>query len=263
MPPLRERVTDRAAIFTPEQRAALDDRLARFESETTHQIAVLTVPSLEGEPIEDFSMRVVEAWKLGRGDVDNGMLVLVAVGDRQTRIEVGYGLEGVVPDALASRVIREQMVPHFRGGRMDEGIEAGVRALMQAARGESVSPGPVREVDADPLLVAFFFGLVGAFLAWLVARRSRALRSGLGAILAGAGASLLVASIGIGVMAAVIAAVLGLMGFSGLPQGRHRWGGGPWVGLPRGGGFGGYRGGGGGFGGLGGGFGGGGATGRW
>jgi uncharacterized protein len=259
VPALRERVTDQAALLPAAHRAALEAELERFERETSHQIAVLTVPSLEGEPIEDYSMRVVEAWKLGRGDVDNGILVVIASADRAWRIEVGYGLEGVVPDALAARIGREQMVPRFREGRMAEGIEAAVAALMQAARGEPIpTPAPAPPSGLDPLAVAFLMGLLGAFAASVVARRRRALRSGLGAALAGAAAWLLLASVAIGLLAAAIGAVLGLSSFSGVPRGRR---GRSFAWLPRGGGFAGGRAGG--FRGGGGGFGGGGASGRW
>jgi uncharacterized protein len=264
VPELRVRVTDLAGLLPPARRSALEASLERFERETTHQLAVLTVSSLEGEPIEQFSLRVVEAWKLGRGDFDNGMLVLVAAGDRQARIEVGYGLEGVVPDTVASRVLREQMIPRFRKGRMGEGIEAGVQALMQAARGERLAalPEPERGPATDPLAVAFFMGLVGGFAASVIARRRVAVRTGLGAALAGVGGWLLI-SLGIGLLAALIGGALGLSGFGGAA--RRRWRGAPWGGgggWGRPGGFGGV-GRSGGFGGLGGGFGGGGATGRW
>jgi hypothetical protein len=106
VPPLRGRVNDLAGTLDPDVAARLEGRLADFERETTHQIAVLTIPSLEGEPIEPFALRVAEAWRLGQAGVDNGILLVVAPRDRRARIEVGYGLEGVVPDAIAAPASR-------------------------------------------------------------------------------------------------------------------------------------------------------------
>jgi len=114
VPPLGARVNDLAGLLTPEQRRALESELAAFEGETSHQVVVLTIPSLEGEAIESFSIRVVDEWKIGHRRLDNGVLLLVAAKDRRARIEVGYGLEGILPDAVAARIMREVMIPRFR-----------------------------------------------------------------------------------------------------------------------------------------------------
>jgi uncharacterized protein len=122
----------------PADRAqALEERLARFEAETGHQIAVLTIPSLKGDSLEDFSIRVAESWKIGKKGFDNGVILLIARDDRRLRIEVGYGLEGVMPSALASQIIREVITPPFRSGDYVGGIEDGVDAIMKVARGRS------------------------------------------------------------------------------------------------------------------------------
>ena len=114
VPPLRGRINDYAALLPGDRAQALESRLAAFEKETGHQVAVLTVPGLEGDSLEDFSIRVAEAWKIGKKGFDNGAILLVAQKDRKLRIEVGYGLEGVLPDAIANRIVQEVIVPRFR-----------------------------------------------------------------------------------------------------------------------------------------------------
>ena len=117
VPPLVARVNDDAELLEPADEQSLEAELAAFERESGHQIAVLTVKSLDGEAIESFSLRVAEAWKLGDAKRDDGAIVVVASQDRRARIEVGYGLEGVIPDALAARILREQMIPWFKRGK--------------------------------------------------------------------------------------------------------------------------------------------------
>ncbi len=262
-PPLRARVTDQAGLLPAEIRERLETQLAAFERETTHQIAVLSVTSLEGEPIEAFSLRVAEAWQLGQRGLDNGILLLVAAQDRQARIEVGYGLEGVVPDAIAKRVLEDVVIPRFRAGDPAAGIEAGVAALMQAARGEEIPaerrPARPGAPHADPLSVLGFAAMLAAVFG-APFRRARLV----GALLGGAVASgvtwLILARVGWAAAAFAIGALLGALGASG--AGSRRRGGPGGILVP--GGFGGRGGGfGGGFGGRGGGFGGGGASGRW
>lgn len=136
MPPLRGRVNDYAGLMAPERVRALEERLARFEEETGHQVAVLIIPTLEGEDIEGFSIKVAESWKIGKKGFDNGVILLIARNDRKLRIEVGYGLEGVLPDAIASRIIREVIVPYFRANDYAGGIEAGVEAIFKVTQGE-------------------------------------------------------------------------------------------------------------------------------
>jgi uncharacterized protein len=136
VPPLQGRVNDLAGALPPAERSALEERLAGYERQTGHQLAVLIVPSLEGDPIEDFSIRVVEAWQLGKKGGDDGILLLIAVQDRKMRIEVGYGLEGDLPDARAARIVREVIAPAFAQGNMGLGISRGVAAIAGATGGE-------------------------------------------------------------------------------------------------------------------------------
>ncbi len=255
-------MTDRADLLPPDAEARLEQRLAAFERETTHQIAVLTLPSLEGEPIESLSLRAVEAWKLGRADVDNGILLLVSAGDRRARIEVGYGLEGAVPDIVAKRVLEDILFPRFRTGDFAGGIEAAADALMQASRGEEVAalarPRPrERTQGQDPLGTVFFLSFLGMLVA--LPFRSATKRKPLAAMVGGGVAAALV-QIFLGalpwtLLGLVLGGVLGWFAPMGSPG--HRGGAGGWGGSR--GGFGS----GGGFGGGGGGFGGGGASGSW
>ncbi len=134
-------VTDLAGVLDGNAQAVLNERLTSYREQTGHQYAVLIIPSLEGQPIEDFAIRLVEskAWALGDGKADNGLLLLIALNDRKMRIEVGYGLEGAVPDALASRVISDIMKPAFREQRYGEGIATALDTLMRAGAGEQVN----------------------------------------------------------------------------------------------------------------------------
>src|SRR5437773_2763595 len=138
VPPLRGRVNDYAGMIPADRARALEDRLARFETETGHQIAILTIPTLEGDSLEDFSIRVAETWKIGKKGFDNGAILLIVRDDRRLRIEVGYGLEGVLPDAIANRIITEIIVPRFRENDYSGGIEAGVNAILQVTKGEKL-----------------------------------------------------------------------------------------------------------------------------
>ncbi len=143
VPPLRGRVNDLAGMMPASRVSALQEQLRRFEEETGHQIAVLIIPSLQGEVLEDFSIKVAETWKIGKKGFDNGAILLIAKNERKLRIEVGYGLEGILPDAIASRIIREIIVPHFRANDYAGGIEAGVEAIMKVTSGEPL-PAPAR-----------------------------------------------------------------------------------------------------------------------
>ncbi len=280
VPPLRGRVNDLAGMLSPETSQALEQRLADFERETGHQIAVLTVPSLEGDALEDFSIRVAEAWKIGQKGFDNGAILLIAQKERKLRIEVGYGLEGVLPDAIASRIIREVIVPHFRDNDFSGGIVAGVNAIMQVTKGESLPESTrtgnrARSSQGSSLVNLL---MLTAMLALFIGMTQRRL---FGGIFGGSAAGLAAAlgggaGIGLGLgLALAIGAILGAIG-SGLGPGlsanqwtgssRYRrggWGGGIFPGGFGGGGFGGGGFGGGGFSGGGGGFGGGGASGSW
>ncbi|MFC1888713.1 TPM domain-containing protein [Thermodesulfobacteriota bacterium] len=140
IPRLVGRVTDLAKVFPEARLMELTKKLTQYENETTHQIVILTIPSLRGEAIESFSLRVANAWGIGHHGLDNGILITVATGDRQIRIEVGFGLEKAVPDQLAARIISEDMIPAFRKGDYASGIEIAADSLMKAARQYVVPP---------------------------------------------------------------------------------------------------------------------------
>jgi uncharacterized protein len=144
VPPLVGRVNDGANVLSAQMRSQLEAQLESYERSTGHQLAVLTIPSLEGEPIEDYTIRVVESWQLGKKGKDDGVLLFVAVGDRKIRIEVGYGLEGDLPDALVGRIIREVMAPAFRQGDLGFGISRAVSAISSATGGQGESLPPPR-----------------------------------------------------------------------------------------------------------------------
>jgi uncharacterized protein len=280
VPPLRGRVNDYAKLLTQERALALEARLEKFERETGHQIAVLTIPSLEGDSLEDFSIRVAENWKIGKKGFDNGAILLIARDDRKLRIEVGYGLEGVLPDAIASRVIREVITPRFRSGDYGGGIEAGVDSILKITSGEKLpergrpASGPTASQGASLITIL----MITAMLALFIGMTRRRL---VGGALGGAASGLvttLFASGGLGLVllpALIVGALLGAVGAAlgtgtagnqwvGRPRSRRGdWGGGVFPGGFGGGGFGGGGGGGGGFSGGGGGFGGGGASGSW
>lgn len=129
-------VSDYAELLSPQARATLEANLAQFEKETSNQIIVVTFESLEEESLEDFSIRLAEAWKIGQKDKDNGVIFLIFKNDRQMRIEVGYGLEGVLPDITAGMIISQVVVPRFKQGEYDLGVQEGVAAIMAATQGE-------------------------------------------------------------------------------------------------------------------------------
>ena len=135
VPSLSGRVIDRANILSPSTENALTTLLKAHEEETSNQVVVLTIASLEGEAIEAYSIRVAQTWALGTAENDNGVLLLVAVEDRELRIEVGLGLEGDLTDALASRIIRNDIVPLFKQGQYDTGVLVGVQSILGVIEG--------------------------------------------------------------------------------------------------------------------------------
>jgi uncharacterized protein len=130
------RVSDYAGILTIDQRRDLEGKLARFEEDTANQVAVVTIPTLAGDSLEDYAIRLAENWRIGRKGKDNGVILLIVIQDRKIRIEVGYGLEGVLPDSLAGEIIRQEIASRFRRGQFYQGIQAGVDAIMAATKGE-------------------------------------------------------------------------------------------------------------------------------
>ncbi|MCG6932116.1 MAG: YgcG family protein, partial [Gallionella sp.] len=143
VPLLVQRVTDLTSTLDSRQTQALESRLAAFEAKKGAQLAVLIVPTTKPETIEQYGIRVVDQWKLGRKGVDDGALLLIAKEDHKLRIEVGYGLEGALNDATAIRIIDEIIVPRFRSGDFYAGIQSGLEAMMQVINGEPL-PAPQR-----------------------------------------------------------------------------------------------------------------------
>ncbi|MDE1977905.1 MAG: YgcG family protein [Betaproteobacteria bacterium] len=263
VPALTAPVTDLTGTLTAEQTATLDQELRAFATRKGSQIAILMVPSTAPEAIEQYSIRVAEAWKLGRKAQDDGVLLLVAKDDRAMRIEVGYGLEGAIPDAIAKRIIAEVITPQFKQGDYFGGLQAGVQQLMKLIDGEQLPPPQAVAPGADRSSAQEigFMVLIGAVVLGSVLRSvlGRTVGAGLSGLIAGGVGWWLVGSVLLGL---TFGALAFLAVFSGI-----RMGGGP--GGLGGGGFGGGGFGGGndrgsgGFSGGGGGFGGGGASGRW
>jgi uncharacterized protein len=270
VPRLTGRVVDSTSTLTAGERAALEQKLAALEQRKGSQVAVLMVKSTEPEALEQFSLRVAEAWQIGRGKTDDGIVVVVAKDDRRMRIEVGYGLEGAVPDALAKRIIAEQMTPHFRDGDYAGGLNAGVDALAKLIDGEPLPPPaaqPARDRgnrDNGGKSFESLFGLL-FILAVFVAPLLRRVFGGLfgGLLMGGVAAFIVWVVSGVLFLALALGFVAFMLTAAGIVGGPGRWssGGGYWGG--RGGFGGGFGGGGGGFSGGGGRFGGGGASGGW
>ncbi len=165
VPPLTGRVVDLADILSPETERTVEALLAEHEAATSNQVAVLTIPSLDGEPLEDYSLRVARAWQLGTSEFDNGVLLLIAYRDRKIRIEVGYGLEGALPDVVAARIIRHEITPRFREGDFDGGVLAGVRAIVGALEGTYTPPEDT--ADAPPFWAGLLFLTLPMLFAFL------------------------------------------------------------------------------------------------
>ena len=218
---------DGAALVSPDDASRIEAKLRDFDTQTSNQIVVAIFSELPEPSLEDFTVRTAQAWRVGRKKLDNGAVLFIFVKDRRSRIEVGYGLEGALPDALCKDILQDRLAPEFRAGRYAAGIDAAVDAMMQATRGEyrASTKAPPRGIHPpSPLGNCAIFLLVIAFIVLRIMLRTGWRTYG----------------------------------------GRGWWGGG-WGGGGGGGGFfgGGGWGGGGGFSGGGGSFGGGGASGSW
>lgn len=260
IPTLKARITDLTGTLPPDKLAALEARLAGFEAAKGSQIAVLLLPSTQPESIEQFGIRLMDTWKIGRKGIDDGAILIVATQDRRLRIEVGYGLEGALNDATAKRIIAEIMAPKFKAGDLPGGIAAGIEAMIAVVGGEPLPAprtgnsdvhrdlgslddstifsglaaaavgGAILRYFLGTLLGAGIIGVLGAGAGWLLTG------SPLGAAIGGAG----------GFFVALFGLEIVLSGLSGGGRGSGGMGGGS---------SGGFRGGGGG--------GGGGASGSW
>ena len=256
VPTLSQRVTDLTGTLTPDTITRLESSLAQFEQTKGSQIAVLMLPTTQPEDIAQFGIRLAGQWKVGRKGVDDGAILIVAKNDRKVRIEVGYGLEGVLSDVATKRIIEEDITPRFRQGDFSGGVEAGVSRMMRLVEGEPLPPPQAasRRLDnglMDASVLAIMGGIFGGSL--LGKLLGKGWGSFLGALVAGGIAWLISSLFFAGLIVFVI--VLFVVFAS-------RGGGGGWS---SGGGYGGGGGwsGGGGFGGGGGGFGGGGSSGSW
>lgn len=249
IPRLETRVTDLTGTLTRDQQAQLETQLAGLERDKGAQIAVLLLPTTRPESIEAFGIRLAEAWKIGRKGADDGVILIVAKNDRAVRIEVGYGLEGAIPDAVAKRIIEERITPRFRDGDFFGGLQSAAGALGQIISGEALPPPTAsRSTDDGDWSIAALFVLT------MLSRWARAMFGLLGALAAaGLAGGLAWWIFGSWFAAAGAALLVFFMSFA-TGGGRSGW-------HTGGGGF--SRGGGGGFSGGGGGFGGGGASGRW
>jgi uncharacterized protein len=184
VPPLRGRVNDFAGMLPPNSAQQLEEQLRQFERDTGHQIVVLTIPSLEGDPIEDFGIRVGDAWKIGQKGIGNGVILVVAQKERRIRIEVGRGLEGIMPDAVASHIIRDVIAPRYRQGDYSGAIKAGIDSIIKVTQGETVgSPSQTRPRRPQPVIALLVFTVLLALLIGI--SQSTPLRGALGGVIGG------------------------------------------------------------------------------
>ncbi len=268
--PTASPVIDQTDTLSSEQRAQLEQKIAAEQSSTGNQIAILMIPSLEGEVLEDYSIKVARGWGVGQKERDSGVLLLVVKNDRQVRIEVGYGLEGALPDIRAGQIVRDRIIPEFRQGKYFEGINGGVDGIIKAIHGEAdpslQEESAVPFEGGDMIGNLFFFAIFA--LVWLGSILGRSKSWWAGGII-GLVSGLIVTAL-FGFLMAGLISIIGLSLFglvfdklvsrnyatrTSAGQSPSWWaGGGGYGGGSRGGGFGGFGGGS---------FGGGGASGRW
>jgi uncharacterized protein len=235
VPALVGRVVDQTGTLSSGDIDSLTQTLRAFEARKGSQVAVLIVPTTDPETIEQYSIRVADAWKIGRKKIDDGALLVIAKNDRKLRIEVGYGLEGALTDVTAKRIIDEIITPRFRNGDFSGGISAGVYRIIGVIDGEKLPAPPEPPArsqqrgfdasDINPGLVGFGLIFVGAILRGLLGRL-------VGAVLTGSIAGLLAwfvaGSVSLAMLATFIVFVIALVVDASSPQGRHS--GGSWSG---------------------------------
>ncbi len=265
VPPLKGRVNDTARILSASSVQMLEKTLQALEQNESTQIVVLTIPSLEGDSLEQYTLKVVETWKIGQKGTDNGALLFISAKDRKIRIETGYGLEGKLTDLVAGRIISESMVPAFRQGNYDQGIIDGVGAMVAVVKGEYKGKGrqPVKKQPRrDPGGFVMFL-IIGLAAIGSMFNQKKPVAAVAGGVFAPVAALFLSGFSGWlpfallipgGILGALIASAL-----AGSSSGNRFGPGGFFPGGSIGGGGGGF----GGFSGGGGGFGGGGASGEW
>jgi len=266
VPSLTGRVVDLAHVLPASTVDSLSAQFADHEAKTSNQVAVLIIPSLDGDALEEFSHRVATTWRLGQKGTDNGVLLLVVPQERKLRIEVGYGLEGVLTDARSAQIIRNIIVPRFRAGDLPGGITAGVQAIVGTIEGTNnasdVQIGRHRTAEDPTAFEYVIIGIiVGTLAGMMLSHGLQRTRAFLGAVLAFLVAQS--ASIALGLAAAGVTAFLLWLMLQSTWGGRTRGRGPDFMWGPGGGWDGGSFGNNIGFGGGGGDFGGGGASGRW
>ncbi|WP_258105480.1 YgcG family protein [Marinoscillum sp. MHG1-6] len=273
LPKLTQRVTDQTGTLGSGEKSALEQKLKNFESAKGSQVVIVIIPTTGDETIEQYSIRLAEDWKIGRDGVDDGVIMLFAMQDRKMRIEVGYGLEGALTDALSKRIITNVIIPDFRSGHFYRGIDHGLDIVLSAINGEALPPVVTRTSTSssnrngkNPLGAFVFPLMVVVFIGAGIARSVLGKKYGKGKVTGVlAGIIFLLSWIFISLAAAIfITAIVSI--FISVPSGgggRRGGGGGFFMGGGYGGGFSGGGGFGGGFSGGGGGFGGGGASGGW
>ena len=255
VPELKGHVNDYGSMLSPVASAALEAKLTAFEDSDSTQVVILTVPSLEGDDLEGYCIKVAEKWKIGQAKKDNGVILFASRGDKRMRIEVGRGLEGSLTDLISGRIINNIMRPKFKEGDFDGGLTAGIDAIVQVCRGEFKNDGKGEEQDS-PLSSYVVFLFIALYFAIVISSAfSKLISAGIGAVSVPALIHFAITPIGLAGLgiSAVVGAILALI----IPH------------IPLGGGGHGSRGGssssfgGGGFSGGGGSFGGGGASGGW
>jgi uncharacterized protein len=244
IPVLKTHITDLTQTLTTEEQSQLDAKLMAFEQQKGSQIAVLIVPTTQPEAIEQYSIRVVDVWKLGRKKVDDGILILVAKNDRKMRIEVGYGLEGAIPDLYAKRVIDEVIKPKFKQGDYYGGINSAVDTIIGMISGEALLPAmnpsaSDNNSSSTTLGIIFLAIIVGAILRLMLGGfRAGLITGGITGLLMWVFSGALVVGV-VSALGVFIATLIGITnftsggGFGGGSSGGSSWGGGG------GGGFGG------------------------
>lgn len=266
VPVLKGRVNDYAGILSPAAENHLESVLSDLEQTDSTQIVVLTLPSLGGETIEEYGIRVADTWKIGQKGLDNGAILIISKNDRKLRIEVGYGLEGTLTDLMAGRIIGNIIVPRFKAGDFEQGITEGVQAMIQVVRGEfqaenrpAPSAAPWHENLFSIIVVLFLINIMGRIRRPMGALAGAGLFPALGALFFNPGLFWILVMIPVGALGGLAMSFFGPPLRSGLSSFTGRHGDGFRLGGGRG--FGGF--GSGGFSGGGGGFGGGGASGGW
>ncbi len=165
-------VNDLAGVLTPEQRETLEQKLVQYDDTTSTQIAIVTVPSLQGYDVADYAVRLGEKWGVGRASKDNGILLLVAPQEKRVTIQIGYGLEGAIPDVTAGNIIQNEIRPHFQSNNYYQGINAATTALMKAAAGEYEAEPRAAE-DGDGSLPSGFVVILIIILIIFFIRKNR------------------------------------------------------------------------------------------